>query len=119
MLEIKATLLELRESCTELHGLWRSWVDEIDVESSRSSGRFMYQVPLIRSIGRGCPQVFISEDHLIYLWSLNFSWSQIAEVLGVSRMTIYRRRMDLGIVDTQDTSQLTDAELQSLLQQLR
>ena len=27
--------------------------------------------------------------------------------------------MDLGIVDTQDTSQLTDAELQSLLQQLR
>ena len=92
-----------------------------DVESSRSSGRFMYHVPCTkyRSVCRGRPQVFISEDQLIYLRSLNFSWSQIAEVLGVSRMIIYRRRMDLGIVDTQDTSQLTDAELQSLLQQLR
>ena len=30
---------------------------------------------------------------------MNFSWTQISELLCISHMTVYRRRRDLGMVD--------------------
>ena len=39
---------------------------------------------------RGRPRFDISKEQLLYLYSFSFSWSDIAKVLGVSRMTIYR-----------------------------
>ena len=38
-------------------------------------------------------------------------------MLFVSRMTIHRRRRDLGIVDIGDARRISDVELRSLLQQ--
>ena len=74
-------------------------------------------LPVNRRNGPRRPMLLITEDQLEYLRSLNFSWSQIAELLGVSRMTIYRRRRDLGIVDIGDTRRISDVELRSLIQQ--
>lgn len=55
----------------------------------------------------------------MYLRSLNFSWSDIARLLGVSRMTVYRRRQSLGIEDNDIRMNMTQTELDEFLQQLR
>ena len=40
----------------------------------------------------GHPRVVMSQEQLLYLCSLNFSWTQIAKLIGVSRVTLFRRR---------------------------
>ena len=40
--------------------------------------------------GAGRPQFDISKEQLEYLSSLGFKWTEVAALLGVSRMTIYR-----------------------------
>ena len=47
------------------------------------------------NIGR--PRFAISRDQLLYLASLSFKWTEIAALLGVSRMIIYR--YDVCFVD--------------------
>ena len=50
---------------------------------------FQYRVGAIVQ-GRGRPRFDIAKEQLLHLSSLNFTWSEIASQLGVSRMTIYR-----------------------------
>ena len=38
----------------------------------------------------GRPRYVITKDQLVYLSSLNFKWTEVAAILGVSRMTLYR-----------------------------
>ena len=48
---------------------------------------------------RGRPRFQISQEQLEYLYSLSFSWSDISEMLGVSRITIYRCRRDFNMIN--------------------
>ena len=57
---------------------------------------FSYRAGIER-ISRGRPRFDISQSQLEYLASLSFSWSEIASLLGVSRMTIYRYNIQVGI----------------------
>ena len=74
-------------------------------------------VPVVASEGRGRgrPRFDIGRDQLEYLSSLNFTWTAIASMLGVSRMTIYRRRrefLEMG-------EAISDANLLHLLREMR
>ena len=54
------------------------------------SNHLAYQAP-VTHLGRlGRPEFEISKDQPIYLASLSFTWTDIAALLCVSRMTIYR-----------------------------
>lgn len=57
-------------------------------------------------------------DQLEYLRSLSFSWADIASFVCVSRMTIYRRRVECGLLDDQRDT-LSDADLDALIIELR
>ncbi len=48
---------------------------------------------------RGRPPYIISHEQIVYLRELQFTWKDIAKLLGVSRMTLYRKRLELGILD--------------------
>lgn len=39
---------------------------------------------------RGRPSFKVSRDILVYLVSLSFKWTEVAAILGISRMTLYR-----------------------------
>ena len=56
-----------------------------------------------------------------YLHQLNFSRTEILDLVGVSRMTIYRHRIEFGMLDDNTLSRhdITDLGLNELLQQLR
>lgn len=112
------TLEDVKSNCMLLWNIWSGHLDEL--EAGEAQG---YSAPSVRPggrSGRGRPQLLITQEQLEYLCSLNFSWSEVSRILGVSRMTVYRRRRDLGIVDSLQTSrQITDTDLRAYLQQLR
>ena len=113
-LEEYSTLIgELISLCRRIALQWQDYVDFELMNSQRTS----YRAPVIHQPGvRGLPRFDISRDQLEYLASLSFSWGEIASLLGVSRMTIYRRRQELNILQ-QRVSTLTDAELRILIRE--
>ena len=46
---------------------------------------------------RGRPPFEIHPEQILFLRELNFTWQTIATMLGVSRMTLYRKRVEAGI----------------------
>ena len=84
-----------------------------------STESISYSVPQEIPSRRGRPKFLIYRDQLEYLRSLSFSWTEIASLLGVSRMTVYRRREECGLADEQRDRSISDAELDSMILDLR
>lgn len=113
LLEISDSLVEIRGCCHSLLVLWQSYIDQLDSNYAVVSRAQVesYQAPTVTE-GRGHSRIIISVEQLRYLLSLNFSWTQISELLGVSRMTVYRRRRDLGMDDFDEAIRyISDNEL--------
>lgn len=72
--------------------------------------------PSSRTNNIGRPKLEISEHVLLQLRSLGFKWKQISEMLLVSRWTIRRRVVEFGIQETAGFTDITDAELDGLVQ---
>ena len=90
-------MLECCTTLTELIGcirfIYRKWCEYEGILDSRANlSTFMaYQASSSTSPARaGRPQFDISKEQLEYLSSLGFKWTEVAALLGVSRMTIYR-----------------------------
>ncbi|XP_064384818.1 uncharacterized protein LOC135333721 [Halichondria panicea] len=115
-IEVCTALKEIMDSCVLLKTMWYTRLDELDAHTDGG-----YQVPQVaRRVGRGRPQLFICQDQLEYLCSLNFTWTEISKLLGVSRMTIYRRRREFGILDVHSAARsISDSDLRTKLQQVR
>ena len=47
---------------------------------------------------KGRPRFIITQHQLHYLRSQMFSWSSIASLIGVSRLTVYHRCQEYGMV---------------------
>ena len=84
---------EILSICRSLSVLWEQNLDRISISEASS-----IQPPLLRST-RGRPCFDITREQLTYLASMSFTWTGIAKMLGVSRMTIYRRRVEYSLVE--------------------
>ena len=107
----------LNELVELLRQLLRQWQDYQDDYETRGR-RFSYNAQLIYTNQPGRPRFNVTAPQLQYLRSMSFTWVQIAEILGVSYMTVYRRRQELGISDTVGRT-ITDAELHQQVHQIR
>ena len=72
-----------------LRSLRQKWVEYKGIIEATSHD-FSYQAGIMERRGRGRSRFNIGQEQLEYLASLSFSWSEIASLFGVSRMTIYR-----------------------------
>ena len=97
---------------------WESHLDQLLQVSHYSSSSMSYSAPTSTTVGPGRPKFHISRDQLEYLSSMSFNWTQIAAMLGVSRMTIYRRRVEYGL-NSSVSGSLTDSELRVMLNKIR
>ena len=98
--------------CRTLSVKWEQKIDAINMPD-----RISFRPALLRST-RGRPRFNISKEQLLYLCSLSFSWSDIAKMLGVSRMTIYRRRVEYRL--TEDPRIVpTDAQLHTVVSDIQ
>lgn len=107
------TFLSLRDVLASLRRQW----SEFSALGERTSTS--YSAPLYHQPHqRGRPSFLIPPEQLEYLRSLSFTWVEIARLLGVSRMTVYRRRVEYDMVDDPRTIP-TDRELTHLVEQIR
>ena len=61
----------------------------------------------------------ITQNQMEYLRSLSFTWCEIAAILGISRMTLYRRRCEYGMLGDNPSVVFSDSELQEILTHMR
>ena len=66
----------------------------------------------------GHPKIEVDVNEVLSLQSLNYSWTKISEILGISRCTLYRRLREAGI-DTNDYATLTPSELDNLIKEIK
>lgn len=91
--ELEDYVSSLRELIDCIKVIYRKWEEYQTILDSSSGSRstLSYQAQATsHSSGPGRPKFQISKDQLEYLSSLGFKWNEIAALLGVSRMTIYR-----------------------------
>ena len=116
MQQLPGKLLELKSSLRTILTEWECYNDSL----TAGTGAMLtaYQVESIGTGLRGRPHFQVQKEQLEYLSSLGFSWTAIAALLGVSCMTIYRRRQEYGLLrDPQST--LSDRDLTTVLRHLR
>ena len=96
------TLQRYRDQVDEILSICRSlsvtWERNLDRISNSTNETNTAHPPLLRS-SRGRPRFDITREQLLYLASMSFTWTDIAIMLGVSRMTIYRRRVQYSLVE--------------------
>lgn len=112
----KSSVRDLISCCRSLQVEWEHSLDLLLVRPTI----FAYQAPITTTSlrRRGRPRFDIERDQLEYLASMGFSWTKIADILGVSRMTVYRRRREYGLLaDPLDT--IDDNNLDRVLRQMR
>lgn len=85
--QYRSNLEGLVECLRSLQGKWLEYEDIVTIRAERFRYRYLVG-STVR--GRGRPRFNISKEQLVHLLSLDFTWSEIASLLGVSRMTIYR-----------------------------
>ena len=85
--EYRANIEGLVECLRCVHNKWLEYEGIVSVRAERFAYR--YQVGTTVQ-GRGRPRFDITKEQLLHLSSLDFTWSEIASLLGVSRMTVYR-----------------------------
>ena len=69
-----------------------------------------------KSTGRaGRPSFQIPQEMLEDLRGFGFSWQKIADILGVSRWTIYRRVQEYDLKSMSDFSLMSDGELDNII----
>ena len=93
--------------------LWEQYEESLEPASYLN-----YVLSLEHSGRHGRPQFIVSREQLEYLRALSFSWTDIASLLGVSRMTVYRRRAERGLLAEQ-RDVLSDAKLDAIIRELR
>ena len=77
----------LRDIVSRLQILRRQWLEQLENLATRFN--FHYQAPTAsENATLGRPRFEITRAQLDYLRSLSFSWTEIAHLLGVSRMTL-------------------------------
>lgn len=67
-------------------------------------------------VGRPCLEV--CKEELLSLRQLNYSWTKIARMIGVSRRTLYRRLQDFGI-ESNSYSDISPSELDEVVRSVK
>ena len=109
------SLTELYRVLVQIAELWREYQDELDM--NQNSSQYIAPLEPRRSGAAGRPRFAIRKEQLQYLRSLSFSWTSISQMLMVSRMTVYRRRVQYGLLD-EPNSRINDENLKALVQQV-
>lgn len=115
----EAETLELRsflESLVQFNQLIRQIMNLFREYSTNLDETVSYATPSQHNSQPGRPSFSIQKEQLEFLRSLSFTWVCISRMLMVSRMTIYRRRVQYGMIGDDASRTISDSDLQQLVQ---
>lgn len=107
-------MLDLVKNLRLILHKWSDYLEHFDVITNQ----FSYRSPHVEYTTVGRPRYTVSKEQLEYLRSMSFSWVHISEILGVSYMTVYRRRMEYGIVESRGRD-VSDSQLEQIITEMR
>ena len=67
----------------------------------------------------GRPRILIESEQIVYLRDLGFSWNKIADIFGVSRMTLFRRRREYGFSNESQHTDISHLQLCRLVESIK
>ena len=122
ILQIIPLLIESRsvvnEIGTNLQIIRRDWcrkIQELELRRPPNCTHLavysLYPPQVTASEGPGRPKYDISEEVLLNLRALGYSWKEISSLLLVSRTTLWRRVAELGIREETGFSNISDEQL--------
>ena len=111
----RGQLEELIACLQQIACKWQLYKDTLDASERPLNA---YRVVAMPTGAKGRPKFQITQEQLEYLFSLSFSWSGIAMLLGISRMTLFRYRREFNMIDNPQQS-LSDNQLRTMITQLR
>ena len=65
----------------------------------------------------GGPQLDVQKEDILALKKLNYSWTKVARLLGISRQTLYRRLEEFDI--SESFTEISSSDLDQLLQEIK
>ena len=80
---------------------------------------FSYATEFEKVEGPGRPRYKLSEDILVNLRDLGFTWNEISSMLLVSCWTVYRRVQEFNISDVTGYSRISDHELKKIIEDFK
>ena len=101
-------LLEIYDCLVTRYGERLRWIEEHEQDNS-------FHCEQEQMGTRGRPRFVVSKPQIEGLQELGFSWSKIARMIAISRTTLYRRRLALGIGNDIEFDQLEDDEVDRLV----
>ena len=106
-----AEIADLVVCVREIYSQWERHIDDRVIGDVASSYSAVYST--VSRVGR--PRFDITREQIEHLASLSFSWTQMAGMLGVSRNTLYCRRVEFGLSIGSPTENITNDQLHSIL----
>ena len=65
------------------------------------------------------PISLIGQPQLLYLQQMNFTWSSIAKIIGISRSTLYRLRKQYGLTRIPRFTSISDEDLHLIVSNIK
>ena len=69
-------------------------------------------------LNMAAPCIDVSKDDILVLKGLNYSWTKIADILGISRRTLYKRLEEFNI-DSSVFTGMAESNLDELLKEYK
>lgn len=111
---------KLQELLYEYEQLTRQYSDVVkNLQEQEVDNRFRCQNEFHSDEkARGRPRFNVTKAQIERLREIGFSWTKVGQLIGVSRVTLYRRRQDLGLGEMHGYSKMTDAELDAVVKSI-
>ena len=108
---------KLQELLYEYEQLTRQYSDVVkSLQEQEADNRFRCQNEFpSNEKSRGRPRFNVTKAQIESLREIGFSWTKLAQMIGVSWVTLYRRRQELGLSEMHSYSTITDAELDAVI----
>jgi hypothetical protein len=113
--QLQTILLNSTLLLSSLRNISLLWEERLEVLSVDPPPR---SPPLTARRLPGRPSFAINPEQVLLLVEMSFSWVQISRLLGISRQTLWRRRILWGMHHIQNTT-ISDEELGSIIQTVR
>lgn len=75
---------------------WRRQLQRLTLNMDATT---VARCPRSRSSARGRPPFDVDPEQILFLRECGFTWVMISSILGISRMTLYRKRKEFGMED--------------------